>query len=454
MNFDHILNNIPDYKTFFTVEELEENTLELHKKYPDIVEVFEIGKSREGRNIDCIKIGKGKKVGLMFACPHPNEPIGAMMLEYFTQASCQDQLFLDDLDYTWYIVKCIDPDGLKLNENWLKGPFSITNYIKNFFRPAGNVQVEWSFPMKYKNYNFDKPLPETLALMSLIEKIKPDFVYSLHNAGFGGVFWYINKEIPKIWNDLKNTTIESELPLHFGQPELPFCETYSDAIYKMVTGEDIYDYLEEFSPIPAEEAYTRGTDSSAFASKFNNSVSLITELPYFYDVRIKDMGSSERTKRDIIIESINQTTLHYRKLDSIIKKVDEYITDDNQFILLVKEQIKSLESSDEAHKELIKQEQFNDNATVAEAFDALIVNKFYGTLSTAMILRAIDYELHKCNESGFDDNVVLKKAKEEISDYLEESCSFLEKEMNYTVVSIKDLVRIQLESGLIVSQNI
>ena len=104
--------------------------------------------------------------------------------------------FLNDLGYTWYIVKCVDPDGLKLNENWLKGPFTVTNYIKNFFRPAGNVQVEWSFPMKYKEYNFNKPLPETVALMSLIEKIKPDFIYSLHNAGFGGVFWYINREMP------------------------------------------------------------------------------------------------------------------------------------------------------------------------------------------------------------------------------------------------------------------
>ena len=93
MRFDNILNNIPDYKTFYTVEELDESTLELQKKYPEIVEVFEIGKSREERPIRCIKLGNGEKVGLMFACPHPNEPIGAMMLEYFTQALCQDQAF-------------------------------------------------------------------------------------------------------------------------------------------------------------------------------------------------------------------------------------------------------------------------------------------------------------------------------------------------------------------------
>lgn len=454
MNFDHILKDIPDYKTFYTVEELEENTLKLQEEYPDIVQVFNIGKSREGRNIDCIKIGRGEKVGLMFACPHPNEPIGAMMLEYFTEALCKDGKFLNDLDYTWYIIKCVDPDGLKLNEKWLKGPFSITNYARNFFRPAGNVQVEWSFPMKHKNYNFNRPLPETRALMSLIEEIKPDFIYSLHNAGFGGVYWYINREIPEIWEDLKNTTRESGLPLHLGQPELPCCETYSDAIYEMLTGEDIYDYLEEFSTIPAEQAYTRGTDSSAFASKFKDSVSLITELPYFYDVRIKDMSLSKRSKRDVLSESIDQNTVHYGKLDGIIRKIDEYITKDNQFILLVKEQIQDLESSNEAHKELLKQERFSEKATVAEVFDALIVSRFYGTLSTAMTFRAIDYEIGKLDKSHWKGHELLREAKREVGKYLERSCLFLEEELDYTVVSIRDLVKIQLESGLIVSQNI
>ena len=454
MRFDNILNNIPDYKTFYTVEELDESTLELQKKYPEMVEVFEIGKSREERPIRCIKLGNGEKVGLMFACPHPNEPIGAMMLEYFTQALCQDQAFLNDLGYTWYIVKCVDPDGLKLNENWLKGPFTVTNYIKNFFRPAGNVQVEWSFPMKYKEYNFNKPLPETVALMSLIEKIKPDFIYSLHNAGFGGVFWYISREMPWIWNSLRNTTVESGLPLHLGQPELPCCKVYSDSIYEVTTGEDIYDYLEEYSPIPAEKAYTRGTDSSAYASKFKKNVSLITELPYFYDVRIKDMSLCKRTKRDIINESVNINISHYRKLEQIIKEFDEYISDDNQFILLVKEHITDLESMGNAQKKLAEQEQFSEWATVAEMFDALLVNRFYGTLSTAMTLRAINYELDKHNELNFMGLDVLKKAKEEVNNYLEESCLFLEKEMNYTVVPIRDLIKIQLESGLIVSQNI
>ena len=64
--------------------------------------------------------------------------------------------------------------------------------------------------------------------------------------------------LPEIWDSLRATTVESGLPLHLGQPELPCCKIFSPGVYKMTTGEDIYDYLEEFSPIPAEQAYKRG----------------------------------------------------------------------------------------------------------------------------------------------------------------------------------------------------
>lgn len=454
MRIDEVLRNIPDYKSFYTIEELDKSTEDLVKKYPDLVEVFELGESRKGHVLNCLKIGKGKKTGLMFACPHPNEPIGAMMLEYFSQMLCEDQKFCEELGYTWYIVKCVDPDGMKLNENWFKGPFTVTNYVKNFFRPAGDVQVEWSFPMYYKKYCFDRPLPETQALMKLIADIRPDFIYSLHNAGFGGVFWYIGKEIPAIWDKLRSVPEQSGLPLHMGQPELPCCKILSDAIYKMTTGEDIYDYLEEFSPIPAEEAYSRGTDSSAYAKQFKDSVSLITELPYFYDERIKSQEMCGRSKREVILESVEINEAHYRRLEKAVEMFAPYVSEDNEFILLVRENIDALDSSGEAQKGWANQEEFEAEATVAEMFDALLISRFYATLCTSMTLRAITYELDKRHQADGKESEILRQAQELVSGYLEEECSYLEKELNYKVVPIKDLVKIQLESGLIVSQNI
>jgi len=85
MNFKDIVKEIPDYENFYTVNEMDEHSLALAEKYPDKVKVYEAGKSRAGHPIYVIEIGNGSKNALLFGCPHPNEPIGAMMLEFFSE---------------------------------------------------------------------------------------------------------------------------------------------------------------------------------------------------------------------------------------------------------------------------------------------------------------------------------------------------------------------------------
>jgi hypothetical protein len=187
--FDEImalLDDVPDFAAFLTVDELKSSTQRLVNEYPAVVEVLPVGHSRQGEVIEALKIGAGPKTALLFAMPHPNEPIGSMMLEVLSLKLAQDDGLWEALGYTWYLIKCIDPDGTRLNEGWFKGPFSITNYAQHYYRPPSHQQVEWSFPIDYKTLHFHDPLPETRALMTLIEQTRPDFIYSLHNAGFGG----------------------------------------------------------------------------------------------------------------------------------------------------------------------------------------------------------------------------------------------------------------------------
>ena len=63
MNFDmeSILARVPDYQEFYTVDELNQHSFQLAKEYPDVVELFEAGRSKEGRPIYCLKIGQGSK---------------------------------------------------------------------------------------------------------------------------------------------------------------------------------------------------------------------------------------------------------------------------------------------------------------------------------------------------------------------------------------------------------
>ena len=161
MSREKMLSKIPDYEAFFTVDELNAALWQLAKDHPESVEVFEAGKSREGRPMLCAKVGSGSKNALSYGCPHPNEPIGAMMCHYLARALAEDETYRKELDFTFYILPVSDVDGTVLNEGWFKGPFTIYNYARNFFRPEGKDQVEWTFPMEHKGYSFQNPMPET-----------------------------------------------------------------------------------------------------------------------------------------------------------------------------------------------------------------------------------------------------------------------------------------------------
>ena len=293
--FTELLQNVPDYKEFLTVNELDASSRRLAVQYPDVVSLFEIGKTRAGHPLLCLKIGSGSKNALMFGCPHPNEPIGTMMLEYFSENLAKSKALRDELDYTWYIVKAWDADGLRLNENWLKGPYTLYNYSRNFFRPAGFQQVDWTFPVDYKELHFHDSIPETRAMMALIDQIKPSFIYSLHNAGFGGVYWYMSTPLPELYEGLYKSAHKANVPLNLGEPETPYCVAYAPAVYQSLEIEQEYDYMEKYAPPGTDIAATFkvGNCSESYARTRYGSVTLLTELPYFL---IKELWISLRVQ--------------------------------------------------------------------------------------------------------------------------------------------------------------
>lgn len=252
MNYQWIIDQIPDYEVFMTVDELDASSRQLANEYPDIVELREIGKSRNGHPILCLVIGRGSQNALLFASPHPNEPMGCMMIEYFSKLLAENDELREELDYTWYFIKCIDCDGTRLNEGWFKAPFTLTHFWRDYYRPADYEQVEWTFPLNYKNYSFNDPLPETQALMKMIDETKPLFMYSLHNTTFGGTYWYLSQELEAVWDRLYKANQRQGLPLHLEEPEENQLTPYAPAIFPMIDQGEIYEFYETYSDVPPE----------------------------------------------------------------------------------------------------------------------------------------------------------------------------------------------------------
>lgn len=444
-----LLANIPDYQAFLTLAEMDEATRRLAAEHPDCVSLFELGKTTEGRPILGLKIGEGSKNALLFGCPHPNEPIGTMMLEYFTRALAENSELRAMLDYTFYIVKAWDADGLVRNEGWLKGPYTIFNYSRNFFRPAANLQVDWTFPIDYKELHFHNIMPETQAMKNLIDRIKPAFTYALHNAGFGGVYWYVTEDVPALYPGLREAVERQGIPLHLGEPESPAIPQLAPAVLLAEGIEAEYDYFERFGAKNIPKIVTSGTCSDSYSKQNYGTFTFLTEMPYFYDARIADSTPAAVTRSAAVIEKIDWTLESNRRMKEILQGSERYMGEKNPYLCAVHDALE--DSGLEPNRRMAQEDPaYQRPATQAEYFDNVLVTQFYRLLSYGMLIRAHEYALARTSDKAAE--TALQQGKEKAERLHRELADALEEKLDYSVIPIRKLINIQLECGLKAAQ--
>ncbi len=459
MDIDKIMARIPNWKTFLTVDEMDDSTYQLQREYPDLVKVSEVGRSRKGHPLLELRIGDGSKHALVFACPHPNEPIGVMTSEFLTRLLAEDHALREELGYTWHFIKCVDPDGVRLNEAWFKGPFNIYNYSRNFFRPVGHEQVEWTFPIDYKEIHFHNPLPETQALMRIMDQYKPSFVYSLHNAGFGGAYWYITRDIPHLYPIFYDASKKQNVAVHLGEPESPSCVQFAPAVYGMMGARDEYDFVEKFTG-KTPEHIDHGTSSSDYATGANpEAVTFLTELPYFFDPRIQDMSPGEMSRRDAVLHSVEAAESHLKAVADLMEPIRAFVTADNPFVKMIDWMLKGSPQHNASKRAwAMSDPEFEKPATVASIFDNTLVARFYEGLTLGLSARTCEYEIERIRESadtGCDACAgaikALEQSRDQALEILKRQSDELESAMNYEVIAIRRLVGVQVECGLSVA---
>lgn len=437
--FERILEQIPNYKEFLTVDELNESSKKLVEQYPEKADLRVVGRARNNEDIYCLKIGNGELKALLFAFPHPNEPIGSMTLEYLSWRLVEDDEFRDKMNTTWYIVKCIDPFGARLNEGWFKGEWTPKKYTLNYYRPPGFKQVEWTFPIEYKTLKFNSPTPETKALMKIIDEVKPDFMASLHNAGFCGAYFYLSKPIPKIYDKLHRVSNKFKIPIHMGEPETPYIIKFADAIFKMPSVIETYEYIAKHTGKDPARIIKHGASSDEYAKRVNqNILTIVCEVPYIYDKRISNTTKIGVKRRDIIMLGLQFQKKQLEKISKKLRQIEPYINKDSpfyealsEFIRVGKEYIKAEEKWAKTSPETDRQ------ATVAEAFDAAgAVIHFYSMLRLGLFYRLVK---EKVNEES-----KLKRCYKWVLKEIDKQDNEFKKLAEYEVIPIRNLIGVQL----------
>ncbi len=164
--------------------------------------VYSIGKSNEGRDIFCIRIGTGRKTAVFSAAYHA--------LEYLTGAALLDfaKRYMKMREYhnrlTLYLVPLVNPDGNEivqrgmdpsnLNHQHLIDCVGILPFTKVWQSNALGIDINHNFNAQWQSVKdgpsptryggkFPESEPETRAIVSLLRQVVPDLFIAFHSQG-------------------------------------------------------------------------------------------------------------------------------------------------------------------------------------------------------------------------------------------------------------------------------
>ncbi|MFF0342249.1 M14 family zinc carboxypeptidase [Kribbella sp. NPDC004875] len=431
-------HRVPDLAHFPGVDEINQRLDDLTEQHPDLVTRRRIGTSRLGDPITMYSIGDGPEQALVYAGVHPNEPIGFWTAIRLAEDLCADASFRAGC--RWHIIGNIDPDGTRLNEGWFDGPFNRVHYTANFYRPAPQEQVEWTFPFQYKDAYFDRVLPETLALMQVIDEVKPTIAVSLHNTELGGVYYYVSRELTGFVDELHAIAASFDLPLDLGEPETPVVEPYGPAVYEMISSKAVYDYVEALGmPTPNDS----GSSSSAYAAR-HGTVSLVAELPYWTHPSIDDQTPTESPYQQVLAAAADELESNLRTLDEIFRAARPYLSDDSQLVRGVAAFLPYLLKRPERERRRAAEIDPERRATVAEVFGLGDINRSFRLRYGGMLLRSLDGEIARGSASA----ALYPPAKRLRAVYAEWQAEARSLDEQLHTVPIKHLVGVQYAATL------
>ncbi len=443
--FAELASAIPEYDSFLTVDELRQRDEHLAAEY-DHVEFDVVGESADGTEMWTLTLGEGDDTALMFAAPHPNEPIGCLTLDFLAHELADNASLRDAFDCQFVLMKAADPDGLQLNEGWFDGPFTLSNYAQNYYRPSTEEQVEWAFPFEHDDYAFGDPVPETEVLMDVIDTHEPGFIFSLHNAGFGGAYFFLSEPLPGLHETLQQIPGEHDIPLHLGEPEVPTVEEFDDVIYQLPTAMKMLKTYEEHGDRDPEEL-APGANSYDYAQQVTDApvVELLVELPYFSEPRITDQTELDESRESVLVDAYTDLIEFAEMLRDEYEAIEDLLPDSRlkraagslcvQGAGMLESQLEWARSAEET----------NQPATVAQRMDAEYVMQFYFLPVLGMLLRVID---KAAMQADGEDYTALVETRRKLEREFHERMGTLVEELDYEPIPIQDLVAVQARAGL------
>ncbi|MFI8201529.1 M14 family zinc carboxypeptidase [Streptomyces sp. NPDC085937] len=211
-----------------TVDELGARAAALAARHPRDARLRRVGVSRAGTPLWLLGVGHGSRQALVVAGPHANEPVGGATVLRLAERALADSRFTDGADVTWNLLLCLDPDGLRHNEGWLTGPYTLGRHYRNFFRPGFLEQPEW-----LPDGAASAALPETRALLALQDELRPFLQCSLHGVDVGGGFVELTRDLPGLDRRVAALAARHGVPRELGAYDALYWPGLGPAVYRI-----------------------------------------------------------------------------------------------------------------------------------------------------------------------------------------------------------------------------
>lgn len=181
--------------------------------------ILPLGKSREGRPLFSLRVGRGPIKISVIAGAHADEPVGPATLlglcRWLLKAPEASSLLEKG---TFFLCPHVNPDGAHRNAAWVSAyPCPVERYLQGAVRELPGDDMEFNFSLEAK----DPPTrPENRAVAQFLRSHGPfSFHASLHGmAAAEGTWFLINQEkvaaTAELRGDLKRFVAALGLPLH------------------------------------------------------------------------------------------------------------------------------------------------------------------------------------------------------------------------------------------------
>ena len=445
IDFSDILDNVPHWDRFMTVDEQNQASRELAEEYPGKVKLLDLGKSTLGEAIHCLKVGDGKYNALIHGFPNSEEPYGGNHLTYFSRALAENDDIREALDYTWYLIKCSDPDAARRNKGFQKGSLTPLNFSENYYRTPHSITPDGCFPFRYGPLDLNMPTAETKALMSIFDNVKMSFLSSLHMMKWGGISFMVPHECPELYAPLQNAAKQFNVFLR-KRPGTMLAPGIMHAQYL----QPARNYVRHYAAGNKNLEPINGCDSYEYAQIWNpDSFIIIPECCLWYEPRMLDDRESESTLGEALEYGNDVTNVANNFLLDTWKEAEPHMVTDTPWKQMTWENVEPLV----AKYTNVSNPPFKFNpkvharkATVAEKIGIEGHDDLYRMFNLGGMYKMFDEEV---KASGSEK---AQELKDRTHDRLVEYDKFLHEE--YTIVNtpIRNLVGMSIGAVLHASQ--